>query len=104
MPRSQTVPVPQGHYPASNGSYGDDISEESHDQSGDIEGGSHDSEEGLQKLPTADPEMVRLETQLDAWCLDLKRNVLVGPRPRQRSGLKQDMSWHYIMFNIQYED
>ena len=25
----------------------------------------------------ADPEVVRLETQLDTWCLDLKRNVLV---------------------------
>ena len=25
----------------------------------------------------ADPEAVRLETQLDTWCLDLKRNVLV---------------------------
>ena len=24
-----------------------------------------------------DPEVVRLETQLDTWCLDLKRNVLV---------------------------
>ena len=42
---------------------------------------SHDSEEGLQKLPTVDPEMVRLGTQLDAWCLDLKRNVLVGLAP-----------------------
>ena len=25
----------------------------------------------------ADPEVVRLETQLDTWSLDLKRNVLV---------------------------
>ena len=25
----------------------------------------------------ADPVAVRLETQLDTWCLDLKRNVLV---------------------------
>lgn len=25
----------------------------------------------------ADPEVARLETHLDTWCLDLKRNVLV---------------------------
>ena len=72
--------MPQGHYPAT-GDHGDDSSEESHDQSGGIKGGSHDhshdSEEGLLKLPTVDPELVRLGTQLDAWCLDLKRNVLV---------------------------
>ena len=52
-------------------------SSESHDL-------SHDSEEVVQ-TPTLDPEMARLENQLDAWCLDLKRNVLVCtsliPRP-----------------------
>ena len=48
----------------------DDITGGSHDQ-------SHDSEDIIQP-PGMDPEMARLETQLDTWCLDLKRNVLVS--------------------------
>ena len=35
-----------------------------------------DLEEDIHPL-VVDPEVVRLETQLDMWCLDLKRNVLV---------------------------
>ena len=38
----------------------------------------HDLEEGDIHPLVADPEVVRLETQLDTWCLDLKRNVLVS--------------------------
>lgn len=42
--------------------------------------GSHDQSHDLDdviKAPGVDPEMVRLETQLDTWCLDLKRNIMV---------------------------
>ncbi len=47
---------------------------------GDVMGShdeSHDSDEVI-KTPVVDPETVRLETQLDTWCLDLKRNIMVG--------------------------
>lgn len=30
--------------------------------------------------PTVDTDLVRMESQLDSWCLDLKRNILVSTR------------------------
>ena len=29
--------------------------------------------------PAVDADLVRMESQLDSWCLDMKRNILVGP-------------------------
>ena len=49
-----------------------DITHRSHDQD-DITHRSHDQDDNTE----ADPEMARLERQLDTWCLELKRNVLV---------------------------
>ena len=49
----------------------------SHDQPSE----SHENQvedESTLKSRDVDPEMTRLESQLDGWCLDLKRNVLVG--------------------------
>lgn len=51
------------------------VPSESHDES--VE--SHD-EIGM-RSHDVDPEMVRLESQLDGWCLDLKRNILVSVLP-----------------------
>ena len=28
--------------------------------------------------PTIDADLVRMESQLDSWCLDMKRNILVS--------------------------
>ena len=28
--------------------------------------------------PTVDADLVRMESQLDSWCLDMKRNILVS--------------------------
>ena len=47
----------------------DNPTHESHDHSG---GG----DEGV-NFRGLDPDMTRLDSQLDVWCLDLKRNVLV---------------------------
>lgn len=56
-----------------NGSH--DLPSVSHDN----QVGSHDlDDESTLKSHNVDPEMTRLESQLDGWCLDLKRNVLVG--------------------------
>ena len=43
--------------------------------SGDPMPESHDEE--VQQPLMVDPEMARLENQMDIWCLDLKRNVMV---------------------------
>ena len=64
----ETAPTPPGPPPYTQT---DDItSSESHDQ-------SHSSEEEVIQQFGVDPEMARLENQLDVWCLDLKRNILV---------------------------
>ena len=68
--RQQINPLPS---PMENGSH--DQTPESHDVSM-TESNEQSREEMIQPLGV-DPEMVRLETQLDVWCLDLKRNVLV---------------------------
>ena len=44
--------------------------------SGDPMPESHDEE--VQQPLMVDPEMARLENQMDIWCLDLKRNVMVN--------------------------
>ena len=28
--------------------------------------------------PTVDADLIRMESQLDSWCLDMKRNILVS--------------------------
>ena len=38
---------------------------------------SHDYEDDDSHLQVNNPEVAQLETKMDAWCLDLKRNVLV---------------------------
>ena len=38
---------------------------------------SHDNKDDTIPQLFVNPEVVRLETQMDTWCLDLKRNVLV---------------------------
>ena len=68
--QQQINPLPP---PMENGSH--DQTPESHDISM-TESNEQSREEMIQPLGV-DPEMVRLETQLDVWCLDLKRNVLV---------------------------
>ena len=40
--------------------------------------GLDDDDDSALPLVAGNPESVRLETKLDAWCLDLKRNVLVS--------------------------
>ena len=37
-----------------------------------------DHDDSALPLVAGNPESLRLETKLDAWCLDLKRNVLVS--------------------------
>lgn len=68
----ETAPAPSGPTPPGPPPYTqtDDITSESHDQ-------SHNSEEEVIQQSGVDPEMARLENQLDIWCLDLKRNILV---------------------------
>lgn len=69
----ETAPTPPGPTPPGPPPYTqtDDItSSESHDQ-------SRNSEEEVIQQSGVDPEMARLENQLDVWCLDLKRNILV---------------------------
>lgn len=38
---------------------------------------SHDYEDDDSHLLVNNPEVAQLETKMEAWCLDLKRNVLV---------------------------
>ena len=55
------------------------VSHDVHSQSQDVSVESHDQEEEVTvRSHDVDPEMARLGTQLDGWCLDLKRNVLVS--------------------------
>ena len=61
--RPQNPTIPDSHT-RSNGS---------HDQGGDITQTSRDRGDDV----GMDPEVARLEIQLDTWCLELKRNVLV---------------------------
>ena len=32
----------------------------------------------LSRSPSVDGDLVRMENQLDTWCLDMKRNILVS--------------------------
>lgn len=60
-PPSQNLPSETHPTLTNNGSHSD-ITHRSHNQGDNTE---------------TDPEMARLERQLDTWCLELKRNVLV---------------------------
>ena len=51
---------------------------------------SHDYEDANHAPLVGVPEAARLETQMDAWCLDLKRNVLVCQLKHQRSTVCPD--------------
>ena len=64
-PAPQNLPISDPH---------SDITRQSHDQGGDITHKSHD--QGVDM--GTDPEVARLGMQLDAWCLELKKNVLVS--------------------------
>ena len=59
-----------------------DVPSESYDESVESrdESGMRSHDESGMRSHDVDPEMVRLESQLDGWCFDLKRNILVSAR------------------------